>query len=152
MRFPLKLVVFRVYVNVIEVNLKKTWTLRMHRWDWNHTGPWPVWIMTSGPGGAPAPLPRRAESAAGAGRSAGCAATGEEGDPGRTRGATAAALGFTWVQQTYVYYRMLEYLYFYDSLHHFTSMNYFLNKTYIILVFRIIWWNLWMDSVHFWYS
>lgn len=69
--------------------------------------------MTSGPGGASAPLPRRAESAAGAGRGAACAASGEEGDPGRTRGATAAALGFTWVQQTYVF---LEYLYFYDSL------------------------------------
>lgn len=33
--------------------------------------------------------------------------------------------------------------------HHFTSMNYFLNKTYIIWVYRIIWWNLWMDSVRF---
>ena len=59
-------------------------------------------IMTSGPGGASAPLPRRAESAAGAGRGA-AGAAGEEGDPGRTRGATAAALGFTWVQQTYTY-------------------------------------------------
>ena len=73
--------------------------------------------MTSGPGGAPAPLPRRAESAAGAGRSAGCAATGAEGDPGRTRGATAAALGFTWVQQTYVYWSIYTSMTVYIILH-----------------------------------
>ena len=42
--------------------------------------------MTSGPGGAFAPRPRRAESAAGARRAAAEAAAGEEGDPGRRRG------------------------------------------------------------------
>ena len=150
MRFPLRLVVFRAYVNVIEVNLKKH----------GHLGCIDETEITPDPGmtrldhdirswrclcAAPATrwICRR--------RRTKCRLRRHRWGR-RSRTDAGRYSGCAWIHMGSTNIRILSYVGVSILLWQFTSFyihELFFESTYIILVYRIIWWNLWMDSVHF---